>query len=228
MNFQDRLRTVNQTESEHFEFIFHPRWAWMSLLTSFPCFSLTDSSTSTIFNVKCEADRTDSGSQRIWFVHSYSQIIGSIIWLKIHEISPVSVVKCAMERFFISPSHIINSTSSPESLCFHISLDRAGSDASCHGPADAPPPFLDRGSCLLLIIHTLCHTHWTCCNTVMLPSGHMTSIVLSIPERDPPLLLSWRCLPFCFPWKVFFLFSGSFSWYPMRGQRSGTSYVYRL
>jgi len=32
---------------------------------------------------------------------------------------------------------------------------------------------------------------------VMCSSGHMTSILLSILERDPPLLLSWRVLPLC-------------------------------
>jgi len=54
---------------------------------------------------------------------------------------------------------------------------------------------LDRGPCLLPTIHTLCHTHWMCFYYIMIPSGHITSIPLSIPERDPPLLLSWRVLP---------------------------------
>jgi len=39
---------------------------------------------------------------------------------------------------------------------------------------------LDRGICLLPTIHTPCHTHWMCYNSVTLHSVHMTSIVLSI------------------------------------------------
>jgi len=40
-------------------------------------------------------------------------------------------------------------------------------------------------------------------------SGHMTSIVLSILERDPRLLLYWRVLTF-FPWMIFYYFLGVF------------------
>jgi len=53
---------------------------------------------------------------------------------------------------------------------------------------------LDRGPCLLPTIHTLCHTHWMCYNSVMTPSVHMTSILLSILERDPPPLLSFNLI----------------------------------
>jgi len=53
------------------------------------------------------------------------------------------------------------------------------------------------------------HIHWMCCNSVMIHSVHMSSILLSILERDPPLLLSWRVLPL-FPLKGFFLFFGEF------------------
>jgi len=65
----------------------------------------------------------------------------------------------------------------------------------------APPPLLftsiwlknyglDRGLYLRLIIHT-CEYIQTCVYvTVMIPSGHMTSILLSSLERGPPLLLS--------------------------------------
>jgi len=49
------------------------------------------------------------------------------------------------------------------------------------------------------------------CNSVMIPSGHMTSILPSILERGPPLLLSWRLIHFP-PLKGFFLWIlGSFS-----------------
>jgi len=58
-------------------------------------------------------------------------------------------------------------------------------------------------------------------------SGHMTSIVLSILERDPPLLLSWRFLPFICPVKDFFLFLGSCSWSDVRSKVRDV-YVYRL
>jgi len=62
---------------------------------------------------------------------------------------------------------------------------------------------------LLPTIHTLCHPHWMCYNSVMIPSGHMTSI-LSILERDPPLLLSWRFLLFFSPVKDCFSISWEF------------------
>jgi len=56
------------------------------------------------------------------------------------------------------------------------------------------------------------HIHWMClCNPVMIPSGHMTSILLSILERDPPLLLSWRFYFTFPPWKDFFYYLGVFS-----------------
>jgi len=61
-----------------------------------------------------------------------------------------------------------------------------------------------------IVVHDYCqlfihsHTHWMCCISVMIPSGHMTSILLSIQERDPPLLLSWRVLTFFFPPERFF------------------------
>jgi len=54
----------------------------------------------------------------------------------------------------------------------------------------------------------------------LVPSGHMTSILLSILERDPPLLLSWRVLAF-FPGKGFFIFLGSFSWSDVRSKVRG-------
>jgi len=80
---------------------------------------------------------------------------------------------------------------------------------------------LDLGSCLRPTIHTLCHTHWMCCNSVMIHSGHMTSIVFSILERDPPLALLKGSSLF-FPWKGFFYFLGVVP-DPMWGQRSGMS-----
>jgi len=46
-------------------------------------------------------------------------------------------------------------------------------------------------------------------------------------ERDPPLLLYWRFLPFFLPWKGFFYFLGVFR-DPMWGPGTGMSYVYRL
>jgi len=44
-------------------------------------------------------------------------------------------------------------------------------------PSSLPPSvYMDCGN--LLITHHLCHIHWMCsCNSVMTPSGHMTSIV---------------------------------------------------
>jgi len=48
-----------------------------------------------------------------------------------------------------------------------------------------------------------------CVVTLMIPSGLMTSILLSILERDPPLLLGLGLLHF-FPVKVFFSISWEF------------------
>jgi len=48
---------------------------------------------------------------------------------------------------------------------------------------------------------------------VTLPSGHMTSFLPSILERDPPLLLSWRVLSILFyfpPWEGFSYLLGVF------------------
>jgi len=82
----------------------------------------------------------------------------------------------------------------------------------CHCPVETPPtpPLiclmdrggLHRGICLLRTIHTLCHIHWMCFNSksVLLYTWHL--LHLSILERDPPLLLSWRFLPFFPPWRV--------------------------
>jgi len=100
---------------------------------------------------------------------------------------------------------------------------------------------LECGPCQLH--SSLCHTHWMCCYSVMIPSvhmtsivhlvtwlllfiwshdiycssNHMTSIVLSIVERDPPLLLSWRVLHFL-PLKGFLLFLRSCSWSDVRSK----------
>jgi len=62
-----------------------------------------------------------------------------------------------------------------------------------------------------------------CDLTLMIPSGHMTSILLSILERDPPLLLSWRFLHFFPPEGLF----GSCSWSDMRSKVRDV-HVYRL
>jgi len=89
-------------------------------------------------------------------------------------------------------------------------------------PPDPPPLSMP----ILWTIHTPCHTHWMClCNSVTLHSGHMTSIVPSILERGPSLLLSWRVLHFFLPRESYS--SGVFP-DPMWGQRSGMSYVYIL
>jgi len=107
------------------------------------------------------------------------------------------------------------------------------------GPTEAPPPFTMSTVSEELVRHvpdlqvhrrnertqldsgrrpsTTRAACWMCCNCVMIPSGHMTSIVLSILERDPPLLLSWKFLIYS-PWKFFFLFLGSFSWSDVRSK----------
>jgi len=67
-----------------------------------------------------------------------------------------------------------------------------------------------------LFIHSVMFIEWVL--TLICSSGHMTSIVLSILERDPPLLLSWRFLTF-FPLKGYLGVVPD----PMWGQRSGMS-----
>jgi len=78
---------------------------------------------------------------------------------------------------------------------------------------------LDRDSCLLLIIHN--HIIWTFCIHRICSCNSVTLFILyawllSILERDPPLLLSWRVLSLFFPWKCFLLFFGSCSWSDVR------------
>jgi len=150
--------------------------------------------------------------------------------------APLSSSRSTYGWMFISPSHIINSASSPESLWLHVSLgplDLAGSDASCL--ASRPPvmawrmcpTLLDRGPCLRSI-HTFCHTRWMCCNSVMLSSGHMTSIASVHPGRGILLCCSPEGFSSLFsPWKGFFYFLGVFP-DPMWGLGTGMSYRYRL
>jgi len=69
---------------------------------------------------------------------------------------------------------------------------------------------LNRGPCLLPTIHTLCHIHWMCCNSVMIPSVNMASIVLSLLERDPPLFSPEGFFPLFSLWTFFFFISWEF------------------
>jgi len=171
----------------------------------------------------------------LWWVCSQWGICCRIHW------APVSSSLSPYGWIYISPLHIINSASSPESFWLHISLgplDLAGSDGLIPWRLILRPLLLspsiclmdhgglDRGPCLLPTIHTLCHTHWMCCYSVMIPSVSMTSIVLSILARDPPLLLSWR-FPLFFPCERFFLSLGNFSWSDVRFWDRDV-YVYRL
>jgi len=66
---------------------------------------------------------------------------------------------------------------------------------------------MDRGICRLPTIHTLCRIHWLCCYCVLICVSWFLLVTwrllhLSILERDPPLLLSWRFLPFFSLWRV--------------------------
>jgi len=114
----------------------------------------------------------------------------------------------------ISPSHIIKSASSPESLWLHVSegpSDLSGSDAM--GPADAPgptPSSLDCGPCLLPTMHKLDYV------TLMIPSGHMTSIASVHPGEGSSSVALLKVSSHCFHVKVFFLSNGSFSWFDVR------------
>jgi len=101
----------------------------------------------------------------------------------------------------------------------------------CHGPADNPPLLLSASICLmdcgvldrgpwLPTIHTLCHTHWMCCNSVIILLYTWHLLLPSILEKDPPLLLSWRFLLSYPHERVFFYFLGVFSdsmWGPGTG-----------
>jgi len=120
-------------------------------------------------------------------------------WSNIHQyyltqifffLNELDRYKSAVSELLCHESSIIEKKNPPYLLLFHGGLDRS--------------------PCLLWTIQTFCHTHWMCCYSVMIPSGHMTFIVPSILERDPPLFLSSRFLPF-FSGKGFFYFL-SFSW----------------
>jgi len=89
-------------------------------------------------------------------------------------------------------------------------LDRGGLDRGGLDRGGLDRGGLDRGPCLLPTIHTLCHIHCMClCNSVMLPSGHMTSLASAHPAEGSSsvALLEVSSLV-----KLFFpLFLGSFS-----------------
>jgi len=61
-------------------------------------------------------------------------------------------------------------------------------------------------------IYTLCHTHWMCCYSVMIPSGHMTPIDLGEGSSSFALL---KVSSLFFLWKFFF---GSCSWCDVRSK----------
>jgi len=86
---------------------------------------------------------------------------------------------------------------------------------------------LDRGPCLLPIIHTLGHIHWMCCNSVTLfIRSHDIYCSVHPGERSSSVALLKGSSLFS-PEKVF-LFLGSWSWSDVKGQRSGRSCVDRL
>jgi len=143
-----------------------------------------------------------------------------VVWVNFGRMktgrAPVSSSLPPYRWILISPLLITNSASSPQSLWLHISsglLDLAGSDAMAllmlrplllmdHGG-------LDLGPWLLPTIHTLIFIEYVVTlEWFLLYTWHL--LLLSILERDPPLLLSWRFLFFS-PWERGFLFLGSIS-----------------
>jgi len=123
----------------------------------------------------------------------------------------------------ISPLNIINSASSLESL-----LDLAGSDAMA---LLMPRPLLlstsiclmdhrglDHGPWLLWTIHTLCHTHWMCYNSVLIPSLHMPSFASVHPGEESSSVALLKVSSLFSLWKSFFYFFGSFSWSDVRSK----------
>jgi len=99
---------------------------------------------------------------------------GRVRWLNLRSMHSIGLMEGSGPSG--KPSHPGPSGATP-AMC---TLNYLVVSITHHGPAEAPPPF------------------WMSCNSVTLHSGHMTSIVLSILERDPPLLLSWRVLRFFF------------------------------
>jgi len=82
----------------------------------------------------------------------------------------------------------------------------------------ASAPLMTWGHSLRLIIHNFCHIHWMCCKPVTLFLLHDIYWFCPSGKRDPPLLLSWRFLPFFPLWKSFFSFLGSYSWSDVRSK----------
>jgi len=137
--------------------------------------------------------------------------------------APLSSLLSTYGCIFISPLHIINSASSPESLWLHVSwgpLDLAGSYAMA---LLMPRPLLlstsiclmdhgglGRGPCLLPTIHTLCYVHWMCCNSVMIPSLHMTSLASVHPGEGSSSVALLNISSLFSLWKGFFYFLGVF------------------
>jgi len=104
------------------------------------------------------------------------------------SLGPPAVSGCC-STFFIISTHILNLMLNKDKgvLCSSSSLCRA---LFCL--------FDGNSSYTLILIERLC-------DSVMIPSGHMTSVLLSILERGPPLFSPQGFSPF-FSLKGFFLF----------------------
>jgi len=83
---------------------------------------------------------------------------------------------------------------------------------------------LDRGPCLLRTIHTFCHNHWMCCNSVIIPSVHMTYFASVHPGEGSSSVTLLKVYYLFSLWEGYFYFLGVFS-DPKWGQSSGMSSV---
>jgi len=73
---------------------------------------------------------------------------------------------------------------------------------------------LDHGPWLLRTIHTFCHIQWMYCNSVMIPSGHMTCIAPVHPGEGSSSVALLK-VSSLFSLRKFLLI-GSFSWSDVR------------
>jgi len=154
--------------------------------------------------------------------------------------APLSSSLSTYGCIFISPLHITNSASSPESGDFTSHRVHWTWLGLTLWPCWSTPPFLlftsiclmdcgcmDCGPWLLQTIHTLCHTHCTCCNSVMIPSGYMTSIAPVHPGEGSSSVALLKVSSLFSQWMFFLYLLGVFP-DPKWDSGSGMTYVYRL
>jgi len=103
-------------------------------------------------------------------------------------------------------SESVCSCARPRRTEFNMSVMGGGLNVSTSVPNEmiggAHITVLLQNTVFLFLVEALCIFLFYCCQK----SGHMTYFLLSVLERDPPLLLSWRVLHFVPPERFFYIF----------------------